>query len=81
MDWYSRYVLSWDLSLSLESGFCIRALETALEIATPEIFNTDQGSQYTSAGFTKVLLDAKVRISMARAGHSTTSWSNASGVP
>jgi len=64
MDWYSRYVLSWDLSLSLESRFCIRALETALEIATPEIFNTDQGSQYTSNDFTKVLENAKVRISM-----------------
>lgn len=64
MDWFSRYVLSWELSLSLESGFCVSAVEAALEIAQPEIFNTDQGCQFTSEGFTRVLLDAQVQISM-----------------
>lgn len=44
MDWFSRYVLSWELSLSLETEFCIRALQNALEISKPEIFNSDQGS-------------------------------------
>ncbi len=64
MDWFSRYVLSWGLSLSLESDFCVLALETALERAKPEIFNTDQGSQFTSEVFTSVLKDAQVQISM-----------------
>jgi putative transposase len=64
MDWHSRYVLSWDVSLSLESGFCVSALESALSLSTPGIFNTDQGSQFTSDAFTKVLLAAEVRISM-----------------
>ncbi len=64
MDWYSRYVLSWELSLSLDSNFCILALERALEGASPEIFNSDQGSQYTSEGFTHILSGAGVRISM-----------------
>ena len=64
MDWFSRYVLSWELSLSLESGFCVNAVRAALEVSRPEIFNTDQGCQYTSEGFTRVLSDAQVRISM-----------------
>lgn len=64
MDWFSRYVLSWELSLSLESEFCVSAVEAALGVERPEIFNTDQGCQYTSEGFTRVLLDAQVRISM-----------------
>ena len=64
MDWYSRYVLSWELSMSLESGLCVSALKAALAVSTPEIFNSDQGSQYTSEAFTKQLLDAGVRISM-----------------
>ena len=64
MDWFSRYVLSWELSLSLESDFCVSALEAALEVSRPEISNTDQGCQFTSESFTKVLLDAQVRISM-----------------
>jgi len=64
MDWFSRYVLSWGLSLSLESDFCVLALEKALESAKPEIFNTDQGSQFTSEAFTSVLKDAQVQISM-----------------
>lgn len=64
MDWHSRYVLSWELSLSLESDFCVSALHSSLCISTPQIFNTDQGSQYTSDAFTKGLLAAEVRISM-----------------
>jgi len=64
MDWFSRYVLSWGLSLSLESDFCVLALETALESSKPEIFNTDQGSQFTSYSFTQVLKEAHVKISM-----------------
>jgi putative transposase len=64
MDWFSRYVLSWELSNSLESGFCVSALEKALRRGRPEIFNTDQGAQFTSEAFTKRLLSAGVRISM-----------------
>lgn len=64
MDWFSRYVLSWELSMSLDSDFCISALESALLISTPEVFNTDQGSQYTSNGFTGVLKSYNVKISM-----------------
>lgn len=64
MDWYSRYVLSWRLSNSLEPWFCIEALEDALEQGCPDIFNTDQGSQFTSKDFTKVLLDKNIKISM-----------------
>jgi putative transposase len=64
MDWYSRYVLSWSLSTTLESWFCIEALRQALARACPEIFNTDQGSQFTSVGFTDRLRAAGVAISM-----------------
>jgi len=64
MDWHSRYVLSWELSTSLEADFCIQALEKALSIGRPEIFNTDQGSQFTSRDFTKLLLDEAILISM-----------------
>jgi putative transposase len=64
MDWYSRYVLSWELSNTLEAGFCIEALETALQRRRPEIFNSDQGAQYTSWAFTNRLQEAAVRISM-----------------
>ena len=65
MDWYSRSVLSWRLSNTLDSSFCVQALEEALRhYGIPEIFNTDQGSQYTSEAFTKVLLDNKIKISM-----------------
>ena len=64
MDWFSRYVLSWELSLSLETDFCVSALEAALEVSRPEISNTDQGSQYTSESYTKVLENAQVQISM-----------------
>lgn len=65
MDWHSRKVLSWRLSNSMDAGFCIEALEEALaRYGAPEIFNTDQGSQFTSTQFTRVLLDANVKISM-----------------
>ncbi len=64
IDWYSRYVLSWELSNSLDSLFCVAALERALEQGTPEIFNTDQGSQFTSDAFTGVVLDKQIALSM-----------------
>jgi|GEM_PF-866176 len=64
MDWYSRYVLSWKISNSLDVSFCVEALEEALSLAKPEIFNSDQGSQFTSQQFTSRLLAAEVQISM-----------------
>jgi putative transposase len=65
MDWASRAVLAWRLSNTMDTSFCIAALEEALSrFGRPEIFNTDQGSQFTSAAFTGVLMAADVRISM-----------------
>jgi len=65
MDWYSRKVLSWRLSNTMDAGFCIEALKEALaKFGPPDIFNSDQGSQFTSMDFTAVLLDTKVKISM-----------------
>lgn len=64
IDWYSRYVLSWRLSNTLEESFCISALEEALSKSKPEIFNTDQGSQFTSNKHTGILEKAAVQISM-----------------
>jgi putative transposase len=64
MDWYSRYVVSWRLSNTLEGSFCLEALDAALSFATPEIFNTDQGSQFTATAFTSRLEAARVAISM-----------------
>lgn len=64
MDWYSRYVLAWELSNSLDKQFCLDALGRALSISQPEIFNSDQGSQFTSTEFTGKLEIAGVRISM-----------------
>ena len=64
MDWYSRFVLSWRLSNTLDAQFCVEALEEALSKRQPEIFNTDQGVQFTSTGFTSLLNEAQVRISM-----------------
>jgi putative transposase len=64
MDWYSRYVLSWEISVTMETSFCIAALDWALRRGRPEIFNTDQGAQFTSHDFTKRLLDESIRISM-----------------
>jgi putative transposase len=64
LDWFSRYVLSWAVSTTLEVTFCLEALEAALQHGKPEIFNSDQGSQFTSAAFTKVLTAHDIRISM-----------------
>ena len=65
MDWASRRVLSWRVSISLDSVFCVAAVEEAIaRYGRPEIFNTDQGAQFTSAAFTGLLLDHGIRISM-----------------
>jgi putative transposase len=65
MDWASRRVLSWRLSNSMDSSFCVEALEEAMEkFGKPKIFNTDQGSQFTSFDFTEVLKNADIKISM-----------------
>ena len=64
MDWFSRYVLSWTLSVSLEVDFCLRALKDALRRGRPEIFNSDQGSQFTSPRFTDELEERGIEISM-----------------
>ena len=64
MDWYSRYVLSWSLSLTMEIDFCIEALRSALRRGRPEIFNSDQGSQFTSEKFTDELAVKDIAISM-----------------
>lgn len=64
MDWFSRFVLSWSLSLTMEVDFCLEALDRALRWGRPEIFNSDQGSQFTSEEFTGVLARRGVAISM-----------------
>ena len=65
VDWFSRRVLSWRLSISMDASFCIEAVEEALgRYGQPEIFNTDQGSQFTGMPFTRVLHDNKIAISM-----------------
>ena len=65
MDWSSRYVISWRLSNSMDESFCVECLEEALEKeGNPEIFNTDQGSQFTGEAFTGVLKSHEIRISM-----------------
>ena len=64
MDWHSRYVLAWKLSNTLENDFCVAALEEALSKGRPEIFNTDQGSQFTSEAFTDLLLKQGIQVSM-----------------
>lgn len=64
IDWHSRYVLSWEISTTLDKEFCISALEKALTLSRPEIFNSDQGSQFTSTEFTGVLEKLKIAISM-----------------
>jgi putative transposase len=63
IDWYSRYVLSWEVSNTLDVHFCLEALEASLAQGTPEIFNTDQGSQFTSIAFTERLLRGGIQIS------------------
>ena len=64
IDWYSRYVLDWTLSITMEADFCIDTLRRVLAAGTCDIFNTDQGSQFTSSGFTGLLEDHKIQISM-----------------
>jgi putative transposase len=64
MDWFSRYVLSWKVSITMEVEFCLTALSDALERAKPEVFNSDQGSQFTSRAFTGQLERHQIRISM-----------------
>jgi putative transposase len=64
MDWFSRYVLSWEISTSLDAAFCCSALDRALRQGHPEIFNTDQGSQFTSEAFTGRLAAESILISM-----------------
>jgi len=72
MDWHSRYVLSWEISTIIDESFCVSALERALRRhERPDIFNTDQGSQYTGAAFTGVLKDHGVKISMDGKGRVT----------
>jgi putative transposase len=64
LDWHSRYVLAWRLSNTLDSDFCVEALREALRHGRPEIFNTDQGAQFTSRAFTSVLEQREIAISM-----------------
>ncbi len=68
IDWYSRYVLSWNISNSLQSEFCITAMEDALKQAIPTIVNTDQGVQFTSKEFTDLLKENEIKISMDSKG-------------
>jgi len=63
IDWFSRFVLAWELSTTLDTSFCLEALDRALQAARPEIFNTDQGVQFTSKDFTDRLRSAQIRIS------------------
>jgi len=81
MDWHSRKVLTWRVSNTMTSDFCVAALHEALSLyGSPSIFNTDQGSQFTSEAFTRVLLDAGVRVSMDGVDEpSTTCSSSACG--
>jgi len=80
MDWYSRYVLAWELSITVEKEFCLEALDKALKVSCPTIFNTDQGSQFTSREFTGRLETEGIAISMeAGAGSLTTSSLNGYG--
>jgi len=64
MDWFSRFVLAWELSSTMETGFCVAALETAFALGQPRIFNSDQGAQFTSQEFLQPLLDRDIQISM-----------------
>jgi putative transposase len=63
LDWFSRYVLAWSVSITLDTSFCLEALEAALAVARPDIFNSDQGVQFTSVEFTRRLQSADIRIS------------------
>jgi putative transposase len=64
LDWFSRCVVSWEISITLDAEFCVEALRNALRFSRPEIFNSDQGSQFTSQGFTGVLEGQGIKISM-----------------
>jgi len=64
MDWFSRFVLAWEISVTMETSFCLSALSWALRLGKPEIFNSDQGSQFTSSDYTGRLIEAGIRISM-----------------
>ena len=64
LDWFSRYVVAWALSNTLDTTFCLQALHQALQVGTPEISNTDQGAQFTAQTFTSTLKEADIRISM-----------------
>lgn len=64
IDWFSRYVLAWEVSITLDTDFCLVALERALQVGSPAIFNTDQGAQFTSTAFTGRLAAAQIAISM-----------------
>lgn len=68
MDWYSRYVISWRLSTTIENSFCVEALKDALETGSQEYFNTDQGGQFTSHSFIEQLENRKIKISMDSKG-------------
>ena len=77
MDWHIRYVVAWRLSNTLEADFCVDALKEAVGQGQPEVFNTDQGSQFTSLGFTHVLQEHGVRSAWTGrdATATTSSWS------
>lgn len=64
IDWYSRYVISWEVSTTMETDFCVSTLERALALGRPQIFNTDQGAQFTSHAFTGILKEHGIAISM-----------------
>ena len=64
IDWFSRFVLSWEISTTLDTAFCLQGLDRALNLGNPEIFNTDQGSQFTSAEFTGRVKSAGISLSM-----------------
>jgi putative transposase len=64
IDWFSRFVLSWELSNTMETGFCLAALDAAFRYGKPDIFNSDQGAQFTSADFISALRNKDIRISM-----------------
>jgi putative transposase len=68
IDWFSRYVISWEISNTMDEDFCLRALDSALRRTQPIIFNTDQGSQFSGQKFTRRLKDAEVWISMTGRG-------------
>lgn len=64
IDWFTRYVLAWQISNSLETSFCLQALDQALQTGKPDIFNTDQGAQFTSSTFTSNIISSDIKMSM-----------------